>query len=52
MIDEIQYDKKEPFNEEKDLTEEKEEEEKIEIIKNKDTESTNKIISENYFDNV
>lgn len=51
MIDEIKYDIKEPFNEEKDLTEEKEEE-KIEIIKNKDTESTNKIISENYFDNV
>ena len=51
MINNTKYDIKEAFNEEKDLKEEGEEEdEKIEIIKNKDTES--KIISENYFDNI
>ena len=36
MINDSKYDKREPFNEEKDLTEEEEkEDEKIEIIKNK-----------------
>ena len=50
MINNTKYDIKEAFNEEKDLKEEGEEDEKIEIIKNKDTES--KIISENYFDNI
>ena len=52
MINESKYDKREPFNEEKDLTEEEEkEDEKIEIIKNK-VGSTNKIITENFFDNI
>ena len=50
MINNTKYDIKEAFNEEKVLKEEGEEDEKIEIIKNKDTES--KIISENYFDNI
>ena len=52
LINDSKYDKREPFNEEKDLTEEEEkEDEKIEIIKNK-VGSTNKIITENYFDNI